>query len=53
VLREANFGLLHIEWRGSGTRLNVEVRDVQGKVRLAQPLALSDLQPASLSSDFA
>ena len=53
VLREANFGLLDIEWRGSGTRLNVEVRDVQGKVRLAQTLALSDLQPASSSSDFA
>jgi len=53
VLREANFGLLHIEWQGSRTRLNVEVRDVQGKVRLAQTLALSDLQPASSSSDFA
>ena len=53
VLREANFGLLQIDWQGSRTQLEVEVRDVGGKVRLAQTLALSDLQPASPSSDFA
>ena len=53
VLREANFGLLQIDWQGSRTQLEVEVRDVSGKVRLAQTLALSDLQPASSSSDFA
>jgi alkaline phosphatase D len=53
VLREANFGLLRIDWQGSRTQLEVEVRDVGGKVRLAQTLALSDLQPASSSSDFA
>ena len=53
VLREANFGLLRIDWQGSRTQLEVEVRDVGGKVRLAQTLALSDLQPASPSSDFA
>ena len=53
VLREANFGLLQIDWQGSRTQLEVEVRDVSGKVRLVQTLALSDLQPASPSSDFA
>jgi signal transduction histidine kinase len=40
--------------RHSGAaEVEVEVRDVGGKVRLAQTLALSDLQPASPSSDFA
>jgi alkaline phosphatase D len=46
VLREANFGLLHIDWQGSRTRLEVEARDVTGKVRLAQRLALDDLRAA-------
>ncbi|MFM8517095.1 MAG: alkaline phosphatase D family protein [Nevskiaceae bacterium] len=52
VLREANFGLLQIDWQGPRTTLAVEVRDVSGKVRLAQQLALADLRPSNPGSDF-
>jgi alkaline phosphatase D len=44
VLREANFGLLQIDWQGSRTTVSVEVRDVHGTTRLAQKLTLADLQ---------
>lgn len=44
VLREANFGMLHIDWHASGgPSVRCEVRDAAGQVRLAQEIRASDL----------
>jgi len=44
VLREANFGLIEIDWRTPAPRLTLQVRDVTGKPRLEQRLDTAALR---------
>jgi alkaline phosphatase D len=41
VLREPNFGCIEIDWSGRDPRIVLEVRDIDGKVRLSQELRRS------------
>ncbi len=44
AVREVNFGLIDIDWRGRATTLNLQVCDVKGTPRLSQTVRLADLQ---------
>jgi alkaline phosphatase D len=44
AVREVNFGLIDIDWRGRATTINLLVCDVKGTPRLAQTIKLADLQ---------
>lgn len=43
VFRDQNFGLLTIGWEGESPTVLAEVRDVNGAVRLEQPIRIGDL----------
>ncbi len=43
VYREQNFGLLTIGWEGTSPTVLAQVRDVNGVVRLEQPIRIGDL----------
>ena len=45
VLREQNFGLITIDWTPAAPRLQIEVRDVNGRPRLGLPLDTDTLRP--------
>jgi alkaline phosphatase D len=46
VLREANFGLIEIDWSGPFARLRMQVRDVTGTVRIERTVGTSELRGA-------
>ncbi|MBB5745744.1 alkaline phosphatase D family protein [Brevundimonas variabilis] len=43
VFRDQNFGLLTIDWEGTSPTVLAQVRDVNGVVRLEQPIRIGDL----------
>lgn len=47
-VREVNFGLIDISWRGAATTLRLQVCDVKGATRLSQSVRLADLQPVQV-----
>lgn len=44
AFRDVNFGLIEITWAGEKTRLNLQVRDVAGAVKIEHTLALTQLR---------
>lgn len=44
VYRERNFGLLTIGWEGDSPIVLAQVRDVEGRVQLEQPIRIGDLE---------
>ncbi|WP_269516144.1 alkaline phosphatase D family protein [Brevundimonas subvibrioides] len=43
VFRDQNFGLLTIGWQGESPTVLAQIRDVNGTVRLEQPIRIADL----------
>lgn len=43
IVREQNFGLIEIDWAARPVTVRVTICDVQGKPRLEQKLAVTDL----------
>jgi alkaline phosphatase D len=56
AVREVNFGMIDIDWKGRATTLRLQVCDVKGAPRLSQTVRLADLQiepPSVLSANNA
>lgn len=47
-VREVNFGLIDIDWRGAATTLAMHVCDVKGTQKLTQRVRLAELRPAQV-----